>query len=289
MRIAIIAPGEMGSGIAARLRDRGAAVVTSLRGRGPESAKRAARAGMTAIEDDAELVSSCDLVLSILPPVKALELAQRLAPHLAKAGRALVYADCNAIAPQTVREVEALIRPAGVRFLDVGIIGGPPRPDGYGPHLYVSGENAHFLAALRDFGLDIRLVAGGIGAASALKLSYAALTKGLTAIGAAVARCAANAEVGTDLRAELRESQPQLLAWLQRQIPTVEPKAYRWVGEMEEIARFLAEDPTADIYRGAARTYGVIAERRNAGDEVGLTFLADLFGRSGNDDSSRRA
>src|ERR1700691_150690 len=118
MRIAIIAPGEMGSGIAARLRDRGAAVVTSLRGRGPESAKRAARAGMTAIEDDAELVASCDIVLSILPPAKALGLAQRLAPHLAKAGRALVYADCNAIAPQTVREVEALIQPAGVRFLD---------------------------------------------------------------------------------------------------------------------------------------------------------------------------
>jgi hypothetical protein len=152
--------------------------------------------------------------------------------------------------------------------------------------LYASGENAQLLDPLREFGLDIRPIAGGIGAASALKLSYAALTKGLSAIGAAVARGAANGGVMTELRAELGESQPQLLAWLQRQIPAIEPKAYRWVAEMEEIARFLAGDPTADIYRGAARTYESIAECRRGGDEAGLKFLSNLFG---NDANSRRA
>lgn len=286
MRIAIIAPGEMGAGIGARLGERGGDVFTSLKGRGPASAERAAHARMVAIEDDAKLVQSSDIVLSILPPASALGLAKRLAPYLAGAGRVVVYADCNAIAPQTVREVEATVVPAGALFVDVGIIGGPPRSNGYCPHLYASGENAQLLDPLREFGLDIRPIAGGIGAASALKLSYAALTKGLAAIGAAVARGAANGGVVTELRAELGESQPQLLAWLQRQIPTIEPKAHRWVGEMEEIARFLAGDPTADIYRGAARTYESIARSRYGGEEAGLKFLSNLFG---NDANSRRA
>ncbi|HEY5210822.1 MAG TPA: DUF1932 domain-containing protein, partial [Stellaceae bacterium] len=243
------------------------------------SAERARRAGMIAIADDAELIAASDLVLSILPPAEAVALARRLAPALAAAGGRVLYADCNAIAPATVHEVGAIIAAAGCRFADVGIVGGPPRAEGYTPHLYASGEAVADLLPLRDLGLDIRPVAGGIGAASGLKLAYASLTKGLTAIAIAAARGAANAGVADALRAEFAESQPQLLAWLQRQIPTVYPKAYRWVGEMEEIARALGADPAGDMFMGAAGVYEGVAAAWADDGAPGLDFLATLYGR----------
>jgi len=279
MRVAIIAPGEMGSGVGAQLSQRGATVTTSLLGRGAESAERAKRAGMTAIDDDTALVAGADMVLSILPPAEALALAHRLAPALAASGGRVLYADCNAVAPQTVNAVAAVIARAGAPFVDVGIIGGPPRTEGYTPRFYASGEAAAKLKPLGDFGFDIRLVEGGVGAASALKMSYASLTKGFSAIGIAAARGAAIGNVAEMLRAEFQDSQPQLFAWLQRQVPTVYPKAYRWVGEMEEIARFLGDDPGATMFEGAAQTYDVIAERWSEKDEAGLRYLAELFRR----------
>jgi L-threonate 2-dehydrogenase len=278
MKVAIIAPGEMGSGVGARLRSRGAEVYTSLKGRGGQSAERAQRAGMLPVADDLELVTMCDILLSILPPAEAVGLARRLSPALAQAGSRVLYADCNAVAPQTVQRVADIVAGAGARFVDVGIIGGPPRPEGYTPHLYASGDEVDRFRALGDFGLEIRPVAGGIGAASALKMSYAALTKGLSALGIAVAR-GADYGVVDALRAEYAQSQPQLYAWLQRQIPSIYPKAYRWVGEMEEIARFLGDDPTAQIYLGAARAYEAVAARWDAKDEEGLRFLAKLFAK----------
>jgi 3-hydroxyisobutyrate dehydrogenase-like beta-hydroxyacid dehydrogenase len=277
MRIAVIAAGEMGAGVGARLHERGAEVMTSLSGRGPASAARAKRAGMTAIDDDEALIGAADMVLSILPPAEAVALAQRLAPALAAAKGHVLYADCNAVAPETVKRVAEIIAGTGAGFVDVGIIGGPPRPPSYTPHLYASGDAAGELRGLKDFGLDIRPIDGGIGAASALKMSYASLTKGFTAIGIASARGAANGQVAAALRAELAESQPQLFAWLQRQVPTVYPKAYRWVGEMEEIARHLGDHPGADMFHGAARTYGGIARAWDDKDEAGLGFLGDVF------------
>src|SRR3954451_12161861 len=97
----------------------------------------------------------------------------------------------------------------------------------------------------RAHGLDIRIVGGGMGAASALKMSYAGITKGLTALGAAMMLGAARAGVAEALYAELAASQPALLAWFTRQIPGMYQKAYRWVAEMEEIAEFLEADAAA--------------------------------------------
>ena len=224
MRIAIIAAGEMGAGVGARLHARGAEVMTSLAGRGPDTAERARRAGMVAIDDDAALVAASDIVLSILPPAEAVALAQRLAPALKAARDEVLYADCNAVAPETVRRVAAVVRATGCRFADVGIIGGPPRPEGYTPRFYASGAAAADLRALNDFGLDVRLVAGGVGAASALKMSYASLTKGFTAIGMASARGAENGHVARRCGPNSPQSQPQLFAWLQRQMPTIYPR-----------------------------------------------------------------
>ncbi len=116
------------------------------------------------------------------------------------------------------------------------------------------------MAELTKYGLEMPIQPGPIGAASAMKMSYAGITKGFTALGAAMMLAASRAGTAEDLKAELSSSQPALFAWLTRQVPNMYSKAYRWVAEMEEIAQFVGEDPAArNFYEGAARLYERIA------------------------------
>jgi L-threonate 2-dehydrogenase len=281
--VAIVAAGNMGAAIGRRLNENGLRLTTSLAGRSAASAKRAEAAGMQAA-DDAALVRS-DLVLSIVPPGDAIAFAQRIAPHLASAAAKPVFVDCNAISPATVARIAEIIRRTGAAFVDGGIIGAPPQPGSKGPVLYVSGEPAARLSLLRSHGLDIRMVEGGIGAASALKMSYAGITKGLTALGAAMMLGATRAGVAETLYAELAASQPALLPWFSRQIPGMYQKAYRWVAEMKEIADFLHEDPAAaEMFRGAADLY-----ERLAGEGSGATAEIAALSRFLDQSQVRRA
>ena len=181
--VAVIAQGTMGSGVGRRLRESGAEVRTLLSGRSPASAERARAAGMVAAAGERALLEGADFFLSILPPGEAEPLARRLAPTLAALGAKPIYIDCNAVSPQTAIRIGEVIAPTGAHFVDAGIIGGPPRP-GYSPAIYASGPTARQTAVLRDWGIDWRVIEGPIGAASAVKMSYAGITKGTTAIAA---------------------------------------------------------------------------------------------------------
>ncbi len=263
--VAIIAQGTMGAGIARRLTANGAMVLTSLEGRSAASAARAEAAGMRAVPPAA--LAEADVFLSVLPPAEALALAQRFAP-LVRPG--MVYADCNAISPALAERIGTVLASSGCAYVDAGIIGGPPREDGYTPKLYASGPHAARLAALEAHGLKVPVLDGPIGAASALKMSYAGITKGLIAIGSSAFLAADRAGAAPALLAELAESQPAVLAWLQRSIPGMVDKAYRWVGEMEEIGAFL-EPPRGEslIYNGAAQLYArLAADHAGAGEEI---------------------
>ena len=256
--VAVIAPGMMGSGVGGRLAQNGIAVRTALGGRSAASVKRAKAAGMLAASD-AE-IAACDFILSIVPPGEALALAERLAPALRAAATKPVYVDCNAVNPATVQRIARAIEATGATFVDGGIIGGPPTPGSTGTKLYVSGPAVSRVAALEAYGLEVRLQAGPIGAASAMKMSYAGITKGFTALGAAMMLAAARAGTTEALRAELSASQPALYGWLTRQMPRMHSKAYRWVAEMEEISGFVGEDAAAaQLFQAAARLYERIA------------------------------
>jgi 3-hydroxyisobutyrate dehydrogenase-like beta-hydroxyacid dehydrogenase len=256
--IAILAPGAMGSAIAARLAEHGAEVLTSLDGRSEATRKRAAAAGMVAA--DGAGIANADIILSIVPPGEALALAERLAAQIARDTKKPVVVDCNAVNVETVRKVEQIVRSSGARFVDAGIIGLPPKPGSNGPVLYVSGDDTKDVAVLRDLGLDVRIVAGPVGAASALKMSYAGINKGLTGLGAAMVLAATRAGAADALRDELARSTPAVQARLATALPDMLPKAYRWVAEMREIAGFLGPDhPAALIYEGFARLFEHIA------------------------------
>jgi 3-hydroxyisobutyrate dehydrogenase-like beta-hydroxyacid dehydrogenase len=257
--VAVMAQGSMGAGVGGRLHDSGAEVRTLLAGRSAASAERAAAAGMRPMADARALLDGADFFLSILPPGEAETLAARLAPTLTALAKKPVYVDCNAISPQTAERVAALIAPTGAAFVDGGIIGGPPRP-GYSPHIYASGPAVAQTAVLRDWGIDWRAIDGPIGAASGLKMSYAGITKGTTAIAAAMLLGAAHFGCGEALLAELSASQPEMLQRMRRGLPGMYDKAYRWVAEMEEIADFHEANPPArDMYAAIARLYAYLA------------------------------
>lgn len=256
--IAILAPGAMGSAVARRLRENGARVLTSLKGRSEATLKRAADAGMVGAEDDA--IANADIILSIVPPGEAVALAERLAALIVKNAKKPIVVDCNAVNVDTVKRIEAIIGSAQARFVDGGIIGFPPQPGGKSPAFYLSGDHARDVAGLGEFGLDLRIVEGPVGAASALKMSYAGIVKGLAGIGSAMVLAATKAGAAEALRDELALSQPAILARLEVALPDMIPKAHRWVAEMREISGFLGSDhPASQIYEGFARWFEHLA------------------------------
>jgi putative dehydrogenase len=281
--IGVIAQGTMGSGVARRLHENGAEVRTLLSGRSTASAERARAAGMVAAADERGLLEGTDFFLSILPPGEAEQLARRLAPTLEALDPKPVYLDCNAVSPQTAIRIGEIIGPTGAHFVDAGIIGGPPRPGYKGPSIYASGEHVGEALPLRDWGIDLRAIEGPIGAASAVKMSYAGITKGTTAIAAAMLLGAARFGCAEALIAELSSSQPQMLARMRNGIPGMYDKAYRWVAEMEEISDFLEENPPShDMYAAIARLYDYLAAAHaeaQPGPDNAIRILDRVLGR----------
>lgn len=257
--VGLLSPGDMGHSIGSVLHSSGLRVLTSLEGRSERSRALAARAG---IEDGGSLedvVQEADIFLSVLVPSSALSVATSVAAALRTTGSSILYVDCNAIAPKTARSVAGIIVEAGGEVADVGIIGPPPRKPG--TKFYVSGPGATRFGELRSHGLDVRVLDGDIGQASALKMCYGALTKGLQALATELLVAARLAGVEETLRAEQRETMAEVLGWLEGNMPIMPPKAYRWVGEMEEIGSFFGElGMTPDILNGAADIYRFVAE-----------------------------
>ena len=276
--VAVIAPGMMGAAVGKRLVDHGLEVLTSLAGRSRETAARAQAAGMVSAAD--EEIAASDFILSILPPGDALALAQRFAPALTASNNKPAFVDCNAVSPATAERIATAIAPTGSPFVDAGIIGAPPTPADAGPRFYASGPQAPHFARLSDFGLDVRVLEGPLSAASAMKMSYAGITKGTQALAAAMLLAATRGGTADALLAELQGSQPQMLAWLRRNLSLMPPKAYRWIAEMHEIADFVGDDPSAhELYVGAAHFYEQIARDFEA-DKRDVSALEAFLGKA---------
>jgi 3-hydroxyisobutyrate dehydrogenase-like beta-hydroxyacid dehydrogenase len=249
--VALLHPGEMGSAIGACLVRRGLRVVWASSGRSASTRSRAIAAGLEDMGSIERALGAADVALSVCPPHGALALAREVAGH----GYEGIFVDANAISPETARSVGRTVEKAGARFVDGGIIGPPPVEAGRS-RLYLSGGPEREVAALFA-GSNLEAIALGApaGAASALKACYAAWTKGATALLAAVRALAESEGVDAALLAEWKLSQPGLDK--RSEAITVQArKAWRWVGEMEEIAAsFQAAGLPGGFHLAAADLY----------------------------------
>jgi len=284
--IGIHSPGEMGGVVAQVLAQHGLRPIAALAGRSERTRALAAQAGVEDVGSLQALVREADAVLSILVPDRAVAAAEEVAAAMRSAGAAPLYVDCNAIAAETAQAVGVVMAAAGAPYVDAAIIGPPPRKPGV-TRFYASGPHAPAFAELGAHGLDVRVLPGPLGQASALKTCYASLTKGLHALGGALFTYAHAMALQAPLAEELAQSQPALLAWLQRGLPTVPPKAHRFIGEMEEHGRGFAAaglpdammNGAADFYRFVAQT-PLGAEHPESRGERGLDDVAAELARS---------
>lgn len=259
--VGIFSPGDMGAGIGSVLRQTGLEVLGLLEGRSQLTRTRATEAGFRDAGTLDDLVREADLILSVLVPSEARGVGSDVAAAMQRTGATPIFVDCNAIAPATVRAIESDIRGAGGGFIDAGIIGGPPKVPGGPTRFFCSGPDTSAFEALRDHGLQVRVVGPEIGQASGLKMVYAAGTKGTTALWTELlvaARAmglldALVAEFGSDSTASRQMNH----------IPTMPRRARRWVGEMEEIAStFESLGLTPRILEGASDMYRFIGDTR---------------------------
>jgi 3-hydroxyisobutyrate dehydrogenase-like beta-hydroxyacid dehydrogenase len=244
--IGLLHPGEMGAAVGRCLTGAGYTVLWASEARGPETAARAREAGLADAGTAAEMAERADLILSICPPHAALDTAWGVQ------GFAGLYVDANAISPATAREVALMVEEGGATYIDGGIIGLPPVRPGH-TRLYLSGEQAPTVRRLFDgTPLDARVIGGGSFSASAIKMAYAAWTKGSAALLLA-ARSLARAEGVEDaLVAEWTLSQPALADRSRAAARSATAKGWRWVAEMEEIAASMAAAGLPDGFHQAA-------------------------------------
>lgn len=274
--IAIIAAGAMGSPIAKILATSGVTVLTNLDGRSETTRRRARDAGMVDVPwSDIALRASC--ILSIVPPAEAGNLATRylesrsaVRTHATKVPQP-IFVDCNAVGPTTVQEIASKFDGSDVRFADGCIIGFPPSHDS-SPTFYFA-ANAPDVSALKElenlgqYGLKLATLTGdgaGVGDASALKMSYGGILKGITGLFTTMvlAANASSSATTTALLNELAISQPSLLQRSTQTIPDMFPKAYRWVDEMREISTFVS-GPMGDVHRGLASVFEIVEKSVN--------------------------
>lgn len=297
-KLGLLSLGEMGAGVAKMLTAHGYSVLTNCQGRSQDTIERARQANAQLVSSDLDLVQQCDLILSVVPPRDAEATAQRVIDALTAGDKTaatarksdLLFADLNAVSPATSKAIAAMFARSRVpvRFIDGCILGGSPRlkaaPDAgtnvtantedgahggwskprvpiSGPHTLSSLPDGEALSSL----LNLRHVSSEVGAASGLKMCFAALTKGYTAIATQSFATAHSLGIAGELRREAGLLIPAHLAAAERGVPSMVPKAYRWVREMEEIAATMEEEGgwEKNIFAGAAEVY-----RSVAGDEV---------------------
>jgi 3-hydroxyisobutyrate dehydrogenase-like beta-hydroxyacid dehydrogenase len=254
--IGLLNPGEMGSMVGAAVRSAGAHVLWAGEGRSGATRKRASDAGLEDAGSVASVVKASEIILSVCPPHAAVDVATQVAA-LRFAG---AYVDGNAVSPATAREIAGIVEKGGATFVDGGIIGPPPVKAG-STRFYVSGVGAERIAKLLTAGpLEALVVPGGPGAASAVKMAYASWTKGSSALLLAVCALASAEGVEDSLVREWKISQPDLSARAEGAAKGNAKKAWRFIGEMEEIAATFAAAGLPDAFpQGAAEIYRRLA------------------------------
>ncbi|KAJ3812462.1 hypothetical protein F5876DRAFT_87674 [Lentinula aff. lateritia] len=297
--ISVIGAGAMGSQIAHRLFQSGAGpILTNLDGRSPETCKRAVECGMKGTSY-ADIVSRATYILSVVPPKDAFAIAKIIADtvKITNAEKTtpprtkLVFIDCNAVNPSSAKQMAKLFDSTSATFIDGAIVGGPPS-EVYNPGLYICADPNdeavldELEVTLKKYGLQpfsLKDEGAGIGDASAVKMANSGIVKGTIALFTSMILASYSSSPSTSqgLLHSLHISQSTFIDQMIRLVPQMTPKAYRFVEEMKEVAKFTEDeglDEISCIYEGAARIFQKIASAHEArgreGDQISQTIQA---------------
>jgi 3-hydroxyisobutyrate dehydrogenase-like beta-hydroxyacid dehydrogenase len=274
-QIGFLHPGDMGISLAAAAQKSGHAAYWVSAGRSPQTRARAQEHDLLDARTLADLCATCSYIVSICPPHAAEEVAQQVASHSFQG----IYIDANAIAPPRARRIGQSLEEAGADFVDGGIIGGPAWEPGR-TWLHLSGPRAEKVAAcFADSPLQTNILGPDPGKASALKMCFAANTKGTTALMCAILAAAEKYEVREDLFRQWSHGGSNMAERAAEQVRGVTSKAWRFEGEMREISSTFEEAGVPGGFHAAAAVlYSRIAEFKNAPSKPSLeTVLVALL------------
>jgi 3-hydroxyisobutyrate dehydrogenase-like beta-hydroxyacid dehydrogenase len=276
INIGILHPGEMGISIAATMKNTGHNVYWASEGRSPQSRQRAEKHGLLDADSLAQLCEICSVIVSVCPP----DSAQDVAVSVLKHGFKGLYIDANAIAPKRAQYIAEEMTQAGVSFVDGGIIGGPAwKPDS--TWLYLSGAEAEKAAACFSAGpLETRVIGEEVGKASALKMCFAAYSKGTTALLCGVMAAAEALGVREELSQQWSHGGSNFAKENESRVRNVTAKAWRFAGEMDEIAATFADAGLPDgFHKAAGDLYQRISDFKDASSPALEDVLAALLHR----------
>lgn len=272
--IGILHPGEMGISIAASAIHNGHLVYWLSEGRSDRTRARAEQYGLIEVGSLSQLCRTCEVILSVCPPHAAEEVAR----SVVEAGFKGLYLDANAISPQRVVEMGKRLEANDIQFVDGGIIGGPAREPNE-TWLYLSGEHANEIAACFSKGpLEAKIIGEQIGKASALKMCYAAYTKGTTALLSAILATAEHLGVREELYRQWDKDADGFSKQVNRRVTRVTAKAWRFEGEMQEIASTFGEAGLPQgFHQAAAEVYHRLARFKDAGETPPLNDVLNAL------------
>lgn len=254
--VGLLNPGEMGAAVGGALHENGFDVIVSLEGRSAATRDRAARYGLRDVGSLDDVIAAADMVLCIMPPEFSPAMADAVAASMGRTGHTPPYADCNAVSPETARKIESVITGAGAKFVDAGIVGSPPGKNPKPTRFFCSGPDAGLMDVFDGKGIAIKQCGPETGRGSAVKMCYAGITKGTSALHAAVLIAAEALGVADELYEELAFSQEAQLKRMERMTPALPAVSARYIGEMREIARTMGSvGVTTGFHDGATELY----------------------------------
>jgi 3-hydroxyisobutyrate dehydrogenase-like beta-hydroxyacid dehydrogenase len=254
--VAILNPGEMGGAVGGALRDNGFDVIVCLDGRSDATQERATRYGLRNVGSLDAVIGEAQIVLCIMPPEFSPATADAVAASMGRTGHTPPYADCNAIAPETAKQIEAVIVGAGAKYIDAGIVGSPPGKTPKPTRFFTSGPDAALMDVFDNKGISIKQCGPEIGRGSAVKMCYAGITKGTSALHAAILIAAEALGVADELYEELAYSQEGQLKRMENMTPALPAVSARYIGEMREISKTMGSvGVTTGFHDGATDLY----------------------------------
>lgn len=260
-KIGLIGLGDMGAAVGRTLNSAGHNVLSVFEGRSQDSVRRAKAAGIEECASLDRMIDEVSIILSIVPPGEARAVVLDVADAIEDFVGEIVFADLNAIAPETSKGLASEIAYAGGVYVDGGVIGASPYKTKMKTRIYLSAPDAGRLSSLSTDEMDVRICGQEVGQASGLKMTYAALTKGTAALQAAVVIAANEMDLFEPLSRELEESQSDRFAMMGASVPFLAADSVRFADEMDEIAAsFAAVGVTPKFHEGAGDLYRLLAK-----------------------------